>query len=406
MLAKEFRQFIVDRRRLIGVAAAALLVSGCLPQTVGGPGFGTGPQPEPTGPAPVGQVLGTGSIKVAMLVPQTASGNAGQIANAYRNAADLAIRDLGSSSIQVIVKDSGGTSESASAAAAQALAEGAELIVGPVFSHEVSATGAVARQAGVPVIGFSTDVNSATRGVYILSFLPRSDVERVISYAVSQGRTSFAALVPENAYGAVVAAEFQQAVARFGGRVMGIERYSGDAAAINQAATRIAGLAGGATPQIDAVFMPDGGQAGPMLARELVAAGVSTQKVKFLGSGQWDDGGVQREPALAGAWFPAPDKTGFNAFAGRYRAAFGADPIRIATNGYDAVILAAALARSAGANRFSDQVLTNPNGFSGVDGIFRFRDNGTNDRGLAVYEIGSGNARVISPAPRSFAAGG
>ncbi|MEZ5840325.1 MAG: penicillin-binding protein activator [Hyphomicrobiales bacterium] len=393
------------RRRMLLAIAGGLLAAGCLPQTTG-PGFGPGTAIAPETPAPSGQVFGTGSIKIAMLVPLSAAGNAGNLANNYKNAADLAIRDLGGSDLQVIVKDSGGTSESAQAAASQALAEGAELILGPIFSHEVTAVGAVARQAGVPVVGFSTDVNAATRGVYVLSFLPRSDVERVVSYAASQGKRSFAAIVPSNAYGAVVAAEFQQAVARNGGRVMAVEQYAADPAAIQAAVQRVSAMAAGGAPQVDAILIPDGGSAGPEIARQLSGAGVSTSAVKLLGSGQWDDGAVQREPALAGAWFPAPDKSGFNAFSGRYRNAFGSSPIRIATNGYDAVILAAALARSAGAQRFTDSVLTNPNGFSGVDGIFRFRGDGSNDRGLAVYEIGGGSARVIDAAPRSFSAGG
>lgn len=396
------RTLSARRRVFLAVAGASLALAGCLPTT--GPGFGPGgAQPEPT--APSGQVFGTGSIKVAMLVPLTAAGNAGNLANNYRNAADLAIRDLGSSDLQVIVKDSGGTSESASAAASQALAEGAELILGPVFSHEVTAVGAVARQAGVPVIGFSSDVNAATRGVYLLSFLPRSDVARIVAYGAAQGRRSFAAIVPTNAYGAVVAAEFQQAVARNGGRVMALEQYA-DAAGMQAAVQKIAAFGAGSAPQIDAILIPDGGSTGPEIARQLVAGGVSTATVKLLGSGQWDDSNIQREPALSGAWFPAPDKAGFGAFSGRYRTAFGAAPIRIAANGYDAVILAAALARSAGAQRFSDAVLTNPNGFSGVDGVFRFRSDGSNDRGLAVYEIGGGSARVVDAAPRSFSGGG
>ncbi len=404
MFPNLFGRMSTARRRALAVVVGGLALAGCLPQTTG-PGFGPGAGIGPDATAPSGQVFGTGSIKIAMLLPLTAEGNAGNVANNYKNAADLAIRDLGSSDLQVIVKDSGGTSESAQAAASLALAEGAELILGPVFSHEVKSAGAVARQAAVPVIGFSTDVGAATRGVYLLSFLPRSDVARVVSYAAAQGKRSFAAIVPTSAYGAVVAAEFQQSVARNSGRVMAIEQY-GDSATMQAAVQKITAFSAGGASQVDAILIPEGGAAGPEIARQLVAGGVSTASVKLLGSGQWDDAAVQREPALAGAWFPSPNKAGFNAFAGRYRNAFGSTPIRIATNGYDAVILAAALARSAGAQRFTDAVLTNPNGFSGVDGVFRFRADGTNDRGLAIFEIGGGSAREIEGAPRSFSGGG
>jgi len=124
-----------------------------------------------------------------------------------------------------------------------------------------------------------------------------------------------------------------------------------------------------------------------------------------LGTGVWNDARVLKLPQLQGAWFSAPDNSGFNAFAERYRAKFNSEPARLATLAYDAATLAAALARSGGPDPFNQAALTNVSGFNGADGVFRFRADGTNERGLAVMEIGDGAAKVISPAPRSFAAG-
>ena len=67
--------------------------------------------------------------------------------------------------------------------------------------------------------------------------------------------------------------------------------------------------------------------------------------------------------------------------------------------------LAAALARNAGPDRYGPAALTSVSGFNGADGVFRFRADGTNERGLAVMEIDNNAATIISPAPRSFAAG-
>ncbi len=67
--------------------------------------------------------------------------------------------------------------------------------------------------------------------------------------------------------------------------------------------------------------------------------------------------------------------------------------------------LAAALARNPGPDKYSQATLTNVSGFSGADGVFRFRADGTNERGLAVMQIEANAAKVISPAPKSFAAG-
>ena len=89
----------------------------------------------------------------------------------------MALAEFNSPNVQLLVKDDGGSAQGAQQAAQQALAEGAEIIIGPLFAQSVAAVGQVARGRGVPVIAFSTDVSVASRGVYLLSFLPESDVD-------------------------------------------------------------------------------------------------------------------------------------------------------------------------------------------------------------------------------------
>ena len=126
----------------------------------------------------------------------------------------------------------------------------------------------------------------------------------------------------------------------------------------------------------------------------------------MFGTGLWNDARALSLPALQGAWFTAPENAGFNAFAQRYKAKYGSDPARVATLAYDAVSLAIALSRSQGSQRYSESVLTNPSGFNGADGVFRFKPDGGNERGLSVLEIGGGSAKIISPAPRNFTGNG
>lgn len=385
----------------VAVGTAALL-SGCT-GSGGGFGFGGGSSaPVPSATAPVtGETLGTGGVRVALLLPLSATGNTGQAAQALRNAADLAIRDFQSAGVQILIKDDQGTPEGARAAASTAVSEGAELILGPLNSASVSAAAQVARGARVPVIAFSTDTAVAGPGTYLLSFLPESDVDRIISYAAQRGKRSFAALLPANAYGQVVEAALQRAVANAGGRVMTIERYQLDRVSMQERATAVAALAQSGT--IDAIFMPDAGDAAPFLAQVLSAGGVRSSQITFLGSGQWDDPRILAESNLTGAWYPAPEATGFASFARRYQTAFGSAPSRTSTLSYDAVSLAAGLASRFGADRFSAQTITNPNGYIGLDGAFRFLQSGLNQRGLAVYEIRGGQATIVDPAPKSFA---
>ncbi|HEV2000483.1 MAG TPA: penicillin-binding protein activator [Xanthobacteraceae bacterium] len=353
------------------------------------PAVDEAPPPAPGGPV----------VRVGLVLPLSAKGNAGTVALSMRNAAELALAEFGNVGIQLIVKDDAGTAPGAQAAVQAAIGEGAVIVLGPLFSHTVAAAGQMARSRGVPLIAFSTDANVAARGVYLLSFLPESDVDRMVSFAISRGKRSFVAVLPDSAYGSVVEAQFQQVVSARGGRVIAIEKYSAEKAKLAEPARRAAA----ASRQADSLFFADAGDTTPGLVQALAANGVKNPQPQFMGTGLWDDAALFANPALAGAWFAAPDAAGYRAFAQRYRARYGRDPVRTASLAYDAVSLVASLVR-AGGGRISDDMLTNPSGFSGIDGVFRFRPDGTCERGLAVMEIGRGSARIISPAPRAFSA--
>jgi ABC-type branched-subunit amino acid transport system substrate-binding protein len=220
-----------------------------------------------------------------------------------KNAAEMALAEFKNPNIQLLVKDAAGTPQGAQQGAQQAIAEGAEIIIGPLFAQSVSAAGQLARPRGIPMIAFSTDANVAARGVYLLSFLPESDVHRIVDYAVTHGKRSFAALVPSNAYGAVVEAAFQQAVARRGGRVVGLERYSLSPPSFQEPARR---LAQGAA-RADTIFIPDNADNVPQVVSALAAAGVNLKRVQLLGTGLWDEPRIFSNQALSGAWYAAPD---------------------------------------------------------------------------------------------------
>jgi len=393
------------RRSLAGLlAATGTLLAGCSGSSSyfsSFPSFSSSPTPQGAdAPLGAGATLGTGQVKAGLILPLSAGGNAGVAGQAMRNAAEMALAEFNSPNVQLLVKDDGGTAEAARLSAQQALEGGAEIILGPLFAQSVSVVGQVARTRNVPVIAFSTDANVASNGVYLLSFLPESDVERIVQYAASTGKRSFAALVPDNPYGTVVEAAFKQAVARRGGQIVAVERYAHDKAAMAGPVKTVAQAAARA----DALFIPDGGDAVPDVVQALVANGVNTKKIQLLGTGLWDDQRIYSTPALDGGWYAAPDSAGFRAFAGRYRTRYNQEPARTATLAYDAVALIAALVKTQGPQRFSSAVLTNPSGFTGIDGLFRFRSDGTNDRGLAVLRVTPSGPQTIAPPQRGFGA--
>jgi ABC-type branched-subunit amino acid transport system substrate-binding protein len=379
------------RRTAVGLLLGAPLLGACsgIQQTLS--------QFTTPGPAREPIVAGTGQVKVGLILPLSAPGNAGVAAQSMKNAAEMALAEFQNPNIQLLIKDDSGNPQGAQQGTQQALDEGAEIILGPLFAASVPATAQLARTRGVSVIAFSTDSSVAGRGVYLLSFLPESDVNRIVEYSASIGKRSFAALLPENAYGNVVEAAFKPAVGRRGGRLVAFEKYGADRAG---AARNVAQALG----QADALFIADDGDSVVSVADALTAAGANLRNIQLLGTGLWDNPRVYASPALQGGLYAAPDPAGFRSFSARYRAKFGSDPVRTATLAYDAVALVAALARTQGPQRFSPEVLTNPSGFAGIDGLFRFRADGTNERGLAVMKVATGGGVAVAGSPKSFGA--
>jgi ABC-type branched-subunit amino acid transport system substrate-binding protein len=386
-----------SRRTAIGLLLGAPLLGACSGMSSLSNPFNSQPEAGPAGPPQQPQAVGTGQVKVGLVLPLSASGNAGVAAVSMKNAAEMALAEFQNPNIQLLIKDDAGSAQGAQQGTQQALDEGAEIILGPLFAASVPATAQLTRPRGVSVIAFSTDSSVAGRGVYLLSFLPESDVNRIVEYAAGTGKKSFAALLPDNAYGNVVEAAFKQVVGRKGGRIVAFEKYGADRAT---AARTVAQALGGA----DALFIADDGDSVVAVADALTAAGANLKNIQLLGTGLWDNPRVFASPNLQGGLYAAPDPSGFRSFSGRYRTKFGAEPVRTATLAYDAVALVAALARTQGGQRFSSEVLTNPSGFAGIDGLFRFRNDGSNERGLAVMKVTTGGGTAVAGSPKSFGA--
>jgi ABC-type branched-subunit amino acid transport system substrate-binding protein len=391
------------RRTALGLVLGAPLLSACASvqqslSSFSNPFSSGGSQaPVAAGPAQEPVAVGNGQVKVGLILPLAAQGNAGVAAQSMKNAAEMALAEFQNPNIQLLIKDDAGNPQGAQQGALQAIDEGAEIILGPLFAMSVPAVAQVARTRGISIIAFSTDSSIAGRGVYLLSFLPESDVNRIVEYSASIGKKSFAGLVPENAYGNVVEVAFKQAAARRGGRVVAFEKYSADRATPARAVAQALG-------QADALLLADDGDSVVATADALTAAGANLRNIQLLGTGLWDNPRVFANPSLQGGLYAAPDPSGYRAFATRYRQRYGGEPVRTATLAYDAVALVAALARTQGAQRFSSDVLTNPSGFAGIDGLFRFRPDGTNERGLAVMKVGTGGGVPVAGSPKSFGA--
>jgi ABC-type branched-subunit amino acid transport system substrate-binding protein len=375
---------------------ASLLVSVVL-ATCGAPGGGG------VGPGAPGITGSTGNVKVAVLLPITSSGSTPAVAKALKQAAELALFDFDNPNVTLIPKDTKGSAEGARTAAESALRDGAELIIGPLFAAEVSAAAPVALQGGVPMIAFSSDEKVAGNGVYLLSFLAGRDVPRIVAYAMSQGKRNFAELIPQSAYGRIAETAFARAVSSAGGQAAVRASFPPNDSTAMLGPVRQIASAVKSGQGVDALFLPAGRDELPDLAPLLASEDLSSGRVQFIGTGQWDYPNIGSDRALLGGWYPAPDPKGWSSFVQRYSKTYGGAPPRIASLAYDAISLAVSLSANPPGQRFTAAQLTRPTGFSGVDGLFRLLSDGTCERGLAILEVREGGPQVIDPAPSSFA---
>jgi ABC-type branched-subunit amino acid transport system substrate-binding protein len=376
----------------LGALMAAMLVAAC-----GAPGGGG------SGPSGASFTGSTGTVKVALLLPVTGSGSTPAVAKALKQAAELALFDFDNPKVSLVPKDTKGTPDGARLAAESAIKDGAELIIGPLFAQEVAGAAPVARQAGIPMIAFSSDEKVAGNGVYLLSFQAGRDVPRIVSFAISRGKRNFAQLIPQSPYGRIAESAFAKAVSDGGGETSVRASFPPDDSnamlgPVRQIANAIKG-----GQKVEAVFLPAGREELPALAPLLASADLTSGRVQFIGTGQWDYPNIGGERALIGGWYPAPDPKGWSNFVQRYSKTYGSVPPRLASLAYDAVSLAVSLSQNPPGQRYDMGQLTRASGFAGIDGLFRLLPGGTCERGLAILEVREGGPVVIDPAPSSFA---
>lgn len=314
------------------------------------------------------------------------------------NAAQMALFDVANSHFKLLIRNTQGSPTAAASVAKSVISSGAQLILGPLLAAEVKAIKPITRAAHVPVIAFSTAAQLAGDGTYLIGFLPKEEVSRVVAYAHDHGHNRFAVLAPQSAYGEVVVKAVRAAVAADGATLVRVQYYNPDSDHMAPIVRNFAALG----HDYDALFLPAGGSRLKRLASQLPYFGIDPDQVKFLGTGLWDESGIGTEPALDGAWYAAPPPTARANFDKRYEKLYEKRPPQLATLGYDATALAAVLARGPQGPNFSAVTLTSPNGFNGLDGIFRFRPDGLVQRGLAVLEVHRSQNTVIDPAPTSF----
>ncbi|WP_293876043.1 MULTISPECIES: penicillin-binding protein activator [unclassified Sphingomonas] len=381
--------------RWVAILGAGLLAacSTVVPRgPVTAPDRPTRPQAERPEPVEAGLPRDTQRNRVALLVPLS-GGNAG-VGRSIANATMLAVLDTGTDKVRITNYD---TATGAAAAAQRAIADGAQLILGPLLSDDVRAVAPIARAARVPVLSFSNDVSVAGDGTYLMGYAPSQSIDRVVQYARSRGVTSFAGLIPNGLYGERASTAFLRSVEGAGGEVASLQTYGRVAGGIAGAVTRL-----NAKAPYGAVLIADGG-ASAAVAAPLVKRG-SGASTRILGTELWNsETSLASKPGLNGAWFASVADGLYRQYVTKYRSRYNAAPYRLSSLGYDAVLLTVRISRDWPVGRpFPEARLRDADGFAGIDGAFRFGRDGVAERALEVQEIQGGTTVTVSPAPAGF----
>ena len=393
------------------------------------PGLGTQTQ---AGQSQAGKPDALGLVRVGLLVPLT--GPSASIGQALLNAAEMALFDVGDEHLVLQAYDSQGTPDGARDAATKAISHGAQLLLGPLFSAEAKAAAVPAAAAGINIVAFSTDPTIATPQVFVLGFLVQEQVRQIVAYAKAQGHSRFAVLAPNSAYGQAVVEALNRYVPAAGAKMAQVSFYDPDGKDLTEVVRSLAAFdqrkktleqqkaeLAGKTDEIsqlalkrlerletvgevgfDTIVVPEQGSRLTQAASLLSYYDIDPGRVRMLGTLLWDTPGLGKEPVMVGGVYPAPPPDSNRQFFARYRELYGRAAPTIASHGYDALALAAILARSGEPAPFAAQALTAPAGFAGVDGIFRFTPDGMSQRGFAIMQVTRNGAAVVQAGPTAF----
>ena len=390
------RRLLLHRRAALPAVAlsATLTLAACDPSTM-----------------PIGGAADRGAasapVQVALLVPgESSDSGRNALAANLENAARLAIGDLQGVEIDLRVYQTAGNAARAASEAARAVNDGAQIILGPVFSESASAVGRTVAQRDINVLSFSNTTEVAGGNVFVLGHTFENTAQRLLAHAAQQDKGRVMVVSERTDEGEIALRAIQRAAARTNATIAATESYSFSQQGVVDALPRISSSVRSSGAQ-SVFFTANSAGALPLLAQLLPENRVSPSDYQFIGLTRWD---IPRETlelgGLQGGWFALPDPGMMRQFEARYQARFGSAPHPIAALGYDGIAAVGALARSGGSDRFSRARLTQGSGFAGVSGILRLRPDGTNERGLAVAEIQNNEVVVIAPAPRSFAGTG
>lgn len=381
--------------RLIPVLSI-LWIAACEPVGGAGLGGGAGQSIDPSAP-----------VAVALLVPHGSSvpGEAA-LARDLEAAARMAVADLAGVQINLRVYGTAGQPGQAQQAALNAVADGAKIIIGPLHAESANAVAVAVASKNVNVLAFSNNPTIAGGNLFVLGQTFDSTADRLIRFAVRQGEKRILTVSSNNLAGQLGQQAIAKAAANAGAQIVGNVGYDFSQSGVVAAVPQITQTA--RANSADAIFLTaNSAGALPLFVQMLPENGLDPTMTQYIGLARWDTPAQTLAlPGVQGGWFALPDQAKASRFQARFAQTNGNQPHPIAGLAYDGIAAIGALVKTGKRDALSKSGLTQSAGFQGVEGVFRLRSDGTNQRGLAIATVQGGKVVILDPAPQGFGGAG
>ncbi|WP_438996556.1 penicillin-binding protein activator [Candidatus Puniceispirillum sp.] len=356
-------------------------------------------------------------LRVALMAPL--SGTHKQFGEELRKGAELALFTIANPKVEMLIYDTAGDgkndskvidSKAIALAAAQAIQNGADIIIGPLFTESVEQVKRIADFNAVPMIVFSNNVDVAGPQRWVMGYLPEQQLDSLLGFAVADGRETFAILAESTAFGKRLAAHAKSRLQEFGFKTEEIAILSRDDLADEAMLKRkIRTFARYQEPKddedilvtkapYDAVVFAGGPSFALRTAPVLAYYDVGPDNSLYLGTALWNQNQLLSEPSLQGSIFAKRPSVADPVFEDNWGQIWPHDGTgQLARLGFDAMALVSSLTEIDRAEWTAK--ITDDSGFNGYSGAFRLQENGSNVRAYEIRRIWDGKSDIIQRAP-------
>lgn len=334
-------------------------------------------------------------MKVAMLLPL--SGKNANIGKQLLDASQLAAYDLQADNVNIIPINTETTTDAISK---KLDAEQPDIVVGPLYAADTQKLYPLAEQRGICMISFSNDDKLTNNNcLFLLGVMPDESVKRAAQYSFNNGVEDIYAVLPDSKYGSVVETRLAEFNTEEQSKTKVLGKYSTQnfAKDSSQASVNILSFVKGNS----ALMIPESGKIINTIENHLKSKNTTLANYRLIGTGLWDNETIAQNKALEGAIFASPPKAMRESYEKRFFTQYGYNPSKLTTLSYDSLALVKALSGN-GKSTITREKLLNPYGFKGVTGLFRFTNNGLNERALSIFSIKGGKVVEVEPAQNSF----